>query len=63
MPTYLYNCKVHGEFEEDHSINENLEECPQCKKEGKINSVTRLISSGTQFILSGSGWARDSYNK
>lgn len=61
MPTYLYKCSIHNEFEEEHSIKENLKECPKCKKEGVVNSVTRLISGGTGFILNGSGWAKDSY--
>ena len=63
MPTYTYKCDVHGEFDEVHSIKEQLEECPICKKEGKADQkVTRLISGGGGFILNGSGWARDNYS-
>lgn len=64
MPTYLYRCEVHGEFEENHSILEKLEDCPKCIEE-KIDppkKVIRLISPGSTFILSGSGWARDNYH-
>lgn len=66
MPTYLYECPVHGEFEHSHSINEQLEDCPICQSEVQNNKepckVKRLISGGTGFILSGSGWAKDSYS-
>jgi len=62
MPTYIYQCEYHGEFEEFHSINEQLDECPLCKKEGReIHKVKRLISAGTGFILNGGGWAKDNY--
>lgn len=63
MPTYLYECPNHGEFEETHSIKEKLEECPLCKKKGIISEVTRLISSGTSFVLTGGGWAKEGYEK
>lgn len=63
MPTYTYLCEVHGEFEEEHSIKEQLEECPKCQHEGLVpKKVKRLISAGTGFILSGSGWAKDNYS-
>lgn len=62
MPTYLYECSVHGEFEENHSIIVQLEECPKCKEESlKPQKIKRLISNGGSFILSGGGWARDNY--
>ena len=64
MPTYLYLCEKHGEFEVTHSIKEKLEDCPKCIEEG-INppmKVERLIHSGATFILCGSGWARDKYS-
>lgn len=64
MPSYDYKCPIHGEFEEVHSIKEQLEECPKCKLEGLPSSkVVRLISVGTGFILTGLGWAKDSYSK
>ena len=66
MPTDLYKCEIHGEFEESHSIKELLTECPLCKKEG-INppkKIERLISSGSTFVLKrgGSGWASNGYS-
>lgn len=63
MPTYTYRCETHGEFDFEHSIKEKLEECPKCKEEGlKPKKVARLIAGGTQFMLSGSGWAKDNYS-
>lgn len=63
MPTYLYKCEKHGEFEHEHSIKELLEECPKCAEEGSPSQkVIRLIYGGTAFILSGSGWAKDNYS-
>lgn len=64
MPIYEYECKIHNVFEVSHSIHDPpLETCPQCKAEN-IDSEPpkRLISLGN-FILAGSGWARDSYGK
>lgn len=63
MPTYTYKCEVHGEFEEEHSITIKLDICPICQKEHSKNprKVERLISGGN-FILVGSGWARDNYS-
>lgn len=47
MPTYEYECEVHGIFEEEHSISTKLEYCPKCKEEtGKETKVKRLISGG-----------------
>jgi len=61
MATYDYLCKTHGEFEADHSIKEVLENCPMCKKEGKILKPSRLISK-TSFILNGGRWGREGYS-
>lgn len=68
MPTYLYECPVHGEFEHQHSINDKLEDCPACKEyqatldfDAEIHKVKRLISGGTGFILNGGGWASEGY--
>ena len=62
MPTYVYQCEIHGEFEEFHSIKEQLEDCPLCQKEGKApHKVKRVISGAGGFILKGSGWAKDNY--
>lgn len=64
MPTYLYECQTHGEFEAVHSITEQLEECPVCKEEGlKSNVPKRLIAMGGSFVLNGGGWAREGYSK
>lgn len=66
MPTYLYSCEVHGEFEHQHSIKDLLEDCPICQKESQVNSkevckVKRLISGGSGFHLKGGGWANEGY--
>lgn len=66
MPTYTYSCSVHGEFDEVHSIKEQLDECPKCKEEGlPPQKVNRLISTGGSFILNagGVGWAKEKYAK
>jgi putative FmdB family regulatory protein len=64
MPTYLYECQVHGEFEYQHSIKDELEFCPKCQEENPsvFQRVKRLIASGGNFILTGSGWAKDNYS-
>jgi putative FmdB family regulatory protein len=62
MPTYAYNCPICGEFEVFHSIKEDLSECPHCAEKGVKSTITRLILSGN-FILQGSGWAKDNYSK
>jgi putative FmdB family regulatory protein len=66
MPTYLYKCEIHGEFEEVHSIKEVLTECPKCRDEGisPPKTIVRLIAPGATFILKegGSGWARNGYS-
>lgn len=46
MPTYLYKCPTHGEFEEIHSIVTKLEFCPQCESEGNKTEIKRLINGG-----------------
>lgn len=67
MPTYLYECPIHGEFEWSHSINEELKTCPLCVEDSHSDchppkEVKRLIAGGTGFILNGSGWAKDNYS-
>lgn len=45
MPTYLYKCPIHNEFEEEHSIKIKLEFCPKCSDEGKFDiKIERLIN-------------------
>ena len=67
MPTYLYFCHdCQKEFEAEHSMSEELTECPTCQKLGKEpHPPKRLIAAGTNFILSdgGVGWAKDHYSK
>jgi len=64
MPVYLYECEAHGEFEHQHSINDELEFCPKCQEENKPSpmKVKRLIASGSFFILNGGGWAKEGYS-
>jgi predicted nucleic acid-binding Zn ribbon protein len=66
MPTYLYECPIHGEFEHQHSITEELQYCPLCEADSdedhqEPQRVKRLIASGTNFILTGGGWASEGY--
>jgi len=51
MPTYEYVCSKCGRFEEYHSINMVLSNCPKCQSE-----VQRLISQNTNIIFKGSGF-------
>lgn len=45
MPTYLYECSVHGEFEEYHSISKTLDMCPKCEAEGlEPKQLKKLIN-------------------
>ena len=64
MPTYLYFCQHHKEFEYSHSIHEKLEQCPLCIEEELLPpcKVIRLIAGGTSFILAGGGWASTGYS-
>jgi putative FmdB family regulatory protein len=56
MPTYLYLCETHGEFEEFHSIKITLEDCPKCKEEGvEPKKLKRLIASATPGRMELSG--------
>ena len=62
MPSYEYECSVHGVFEETHSIHTQLEDCPKCKEENlEPQKIKRLISKGN-FILSGNCWSKDNYS-
>lgn len=51
MPTYLYECPTHGEFEEYHSMSKMLELCPKCQTEGvepqKLKQLINCMSKGT----------------
>lgn len=56
MPTYLYECPVHGEFEEEHSVKIKLEKCTKCKSDKlkPIQKIKRLLyPSAGKVTLSG----------
>lgn len=66
MPIYEYKCsKCEKEFEVFYTSQsavqreEKNEKCPACGSTKK----QKLVSKGTDFILKGSGWARDRYGK
>ena len=50
MPTYLYECPTHGEFEEYHSMSQMLEVCPKCQEAGvepqKLKQLINCLSKG-----------------
>lgn len=50
MPTYLYECPNHGEFEEYHSMSKMLQVCPKCQEEGKepqqLKQLINCMSKG-----------------
>lgn len=74
MPTYVYKCPVHGEFDVEQRITDpKLKFCLR-RVEGPADQdpwvlttwacgqpLERLISGGTGFQLKGSGWAKDGY--
>lgn len=66
MPTYTFSCSHSSHQNTNYEwdvfmsiVDPDPEECPQCKNKGHI---TRLIT-GSNFILQGQGWAKDSYSK
>jgi len=62
MPTYLYSCEQCAEqFEIEHKMSEELDECPKCKANGLSSKPKRLISI-TSFVLKGSRWGKDNYS-
>lgn len=64
MPTYLYECPVHKEFEVQQSIKDPpLQECPTCKKEGLKSAPPKKLIGLSSFILKGGCWAKDKYSK
>lgn len=49
MPTYLYWCAKHNEFEDFHSMSKIHKECPKCKEEGlEPVEFKQLINSSTK---------------
>lgn len=66
MPLHDYKCqKCEKEFEvfyktqSERELEEPNEPCPQC---GSLEKE-KQISKGTDFILKGSGWAKDRYGR
>lgn len=49
MPTYLYECPIHKEFEEFHSMSKTIEYCPKCEEEKlEPQKVKRLINCSSK---------------
>ena len=51
MPTYVYECQHHGEFEVEHSMKEKLEFCPKCEEEGQSNQPIKKAGSSCLFYV------------
>lgn len=53
MPTYLYECKNCGRFEEFQNIKDDaLEKCPECEAEVKrIIGSPGIIFKGSNFYV------------
>jgi len=63
MPTYLYSCEqCNQQFEVEHKMSEELEECPKCKENGLPLSKPKRLISATSFVLNGGGWAKEGYS-
>jgi len=61
MPLYTYKCKACDHVLDDvqQSIKDSpLVQCPRCEEP----QLERVIGP-TSFVLTGSGWAKDSYTK
>lgn len=57
MPIYEFQCDSCGHcFEKLQKINDNVPECPNCKK-----SEVRKLISAPSFQLKGSGWYKSDY--
>jgi len=63
MSTFLYECKIHGEFEAEHSITTELETCPKCKEEGKRSDKPKRLIAASNFILKGGAWGKEGYSR
>lgn len=61
MPTYVYKCPIHNEFEFEHKISEKLEFCPKCEEENKPQQEVKRLITMSNFVLVGSDWAKDNY--
>lgn len=62
MPTYEYACRSEEckhRFEQVQRITEEpVKVCPKCGKE----TVERLVSKGSGFVLKGGGWTPRFHN-
>lgn len=57
MPTYEYECKKCGRFEQFQRISDQkLTRCPSCK-----GPVKRLLGSGAGIIFKGTGFYQTDY--
>ncbi len=60
MPTYDYACPTCGTFEVYQSIKDSaLKVCPTCGSK----KLSKLVSSGSGVIFSGSGFWETDYNR
>jgi putative FmdB family regulatory protein len=58
MPTYLYECPNHGEFEEYHSMSKMLDVCPKCQDAGlEPQKLKQLINCSSKGIVELTGTA------
>lgn len=60
MVTKIYSCPVHGEFEHDIGMNDELKECPKCNAEVKRVFTSTGYSWNTDGFA-GSGFSVPSY--
>lgn len=62
---YLYRCPRCGEIELEHRMTDPpVKKCPlPVAHENDVcgRPLERLIAGGTNFVLKGSGWAKDGY--
>lgn len=66
MPTYLYqcpNCKRTLEISRQVRDRDYVATCEECLPEKYGRFKMKRIIAKTNFILKGSGWAKDGYDK
>ena len=52
MPTYIYSCPFHKEFEVQQSIKEEpLEKCPQCIQENKYEYYCKSCGTSWDILI------------
>jgi len=68
MPVYEYKCSNCGhEFEAEHSMRDPAPTCPSCGvwgktlEDGSVKCTLKRLIGRTNFVLKGSGWAKDNY--